>query len=88
MKALADYVHGKGLQFGLNTSVGNLTCKGDRPGSYGHYEDDAQTLAGWGVDMVPVFCKLIPVDEMRVAGERRSLGVGLILLAPACVRGD
>lgn len=52
MKALADYVHDRGLLFGLYTCVGTKTCKGDRPGSFGHYETDAQTLADWGVDMV------------------------------------
>ena len=52
MKAVADYVHSRGLFFGLYTCAGTLTCKGGRPGSYGHYERDAQTLAGWGVDLV------------------------------------
>lgn len=52
MKAVADYVHSKGLYFGLYTSLGTKTCKGDRPGSYGHYVEDAKTLTSWGVDMV------------------------------------
>lgn len=52
MKHVADYVHSKNMFFGLYTSVGEKTCKGDRPGSYGHYEQDAKTLASWGVDMV------------------------------------
>ena len=52
MKYLADYVHSKGLLLGLYTCVGTKTCKGDRPGSFGHYDEDAQTLAGWGVDFV------------------------------------
>lgn len=52
MKNLSDYVHSKGLLFGVYTCVGTKTCKGDRPGSYGHYERDAQTLASWGVDMI------------------------------------
>ena len=52
MKALADYVHARGMLFGLYTCVGTVTCKGGRPGSYGHYEIDARTLAGWGVDYV------------------------------------
>ena len=52
MKSLADYVHGKGLKIGLYTCVGTKTCKGDRPGSYGHFETDAKTLAGWGVDFI------------------------------------
>ena len=32
--------------------AGDKTCKGDRPGSYGHYQIDAETLTGWGVDMI------------------------------------
>eukprot|EP00935_MAST-01C_sp_MAST-1C-sp1_P002671 g2671.t1 len=52
MKALADYVHAKNLSLGLYTCVGTKTCKGDRPGSYGYYEQDAKTLAEWGVDLV------------------------------------
>ena len=52
MKHVADYVHSKGLYFGLYTSLGTKTCKGNRPGSFGHYEQDAKTLASWGVDMV------------------------------------
>ena len=52
MQHVADYVHSKGLLFGLYTSVGDKTCKGDRPGSLGHYARDAATLTGWGVDMI------------------------------------
>ena len=52
MKHVADYVHSKGLYFGLYTSLGTKTCKGNRPGSFGYYEQDAKTLASWGVDMV------------------------------------
>ena len=52
MKFVADAVHAKGLRLGLYTCVGAKTCKGDRPGSFGHYERDAQTLASWGVDFV------------------------------------
>lgn len=52
MKSLADYIHSKGLYLGLYTCVGTQTCKKNRPGSYGHYEQDAQQFAAWGVDMV------------------------------------
>ena len=52
MKELADYVHSKGLKIGLYTCVGTLTCKFGRPGSYGHFDDDASTLAEWGIDFV------------------------------------
>ncbi|HUV03956.1 MAG TPA: NPCBM/NEW2 domain-containing protein [Armatimonadota bacterium] len=49
MKALADYVHSKGLKFGIYSSPGPKTCQG-YPASYGHEEQDAQTWANWGVD--------------------------------------
>jgi alpha-galactosidase len=49
MKALADYVHGKGLKLGLYSDRGTQTC-GGRPGSYGHETADARTYASWGID--------------------------------------
>ncbi|WP_458232323.1 glycoside hydrolase family 27 protein [Roseateles sp. P5_E8] len=49
IKALADYVHGKGLKFGLYSDAGSLTC-GGRPGSAGHEFQDARQYAKWGVD--------------------------------------
>jgi alpha-galactosidase len=51
MKPLADYVHSKGLKFGLYTDAGRRTCQG-RPGTYGSEEIDARTFADWGVDYV------------------------------------
>jgi alpha-galactosidase len=51
MKALADYVHSKGLLFGLYTDAGTHTCQG-RPGTLGHEAQDARTYASWGVDYV------------------------------------
>ncbi len=53
IKALADYVHGKGLKFGIYTDAGRKTCEG-RPGSYGHETIDAKTYASLGVDYVKV----------------------------------
>jgi alpha-galactosidase len=49
MKALADYVHGKGLKLGIYSSPGPKTCA-KFEGSYGHEEQDAQTYAAWGID--------------------------------------
>lgn len=51
MKAVADYVHSKGLKFGIYTDAGTKTCQG-RPGTYGHEVEDARTYASWGVDYV------------------------------------
>jgi alpha-galactosidase len=49
MKALADYVHSKGLKIGLYSSPGPKTCAGYE-GSYGHEAQDAKTYAAWGFD--------------------------------------
>jgi alpha-galactosidase len=51
MKALADYVHSKGLKLGIYSSPGPVTCEGYE-GSFGHEEQDARTYAAWGVDFL------------------------------------
>ena len=51
IKSLADYVHGKGLKFGIYTSAGTKTCnKAGFPGGLGHEQQDANLFASWGVD--------------------------------------
>jgi alpha-galactosidase len=49
MKALADYVHSKGLKLGIYSGPGPLTCA-KYEGSYGHEEQDAKMYAEWGID--------------------------------------
>src|SRR5579884_1939193 len=49
MRALADYVHSKGLKIGIYSSPGPKTCAGYE-GSYQHEEQDAKTYAAWGID--------------------------------------
>lgn len=49
MKALADYVHSRGLKLGIYSSPGPRTCAG-YPASYGHEQQDARTFAAWGID--------------------------------------
>ncbi|KAL2077500.1 hypothetical protein ACEWY4_027004 [Coilia grayii] len=51
IKKLADYIHSKGLKFGIYADVGSMTCAG-YPGSLGFYEQDAKTFAEWGVDLL------------------------------------
>lgn len=56
IKPVADYVHSKGLKFGIYSCVGNRTCA-DFPGSYEHEFIDALDFAEWGVDYLKVdFC--------------------------------
>ncbi len=46
IKALADYVHKKGLKLGLYSDAGEKTCEG-RPGGFGYEAIDAKTYAAW-----------------------------------------
>jgi alpha-galactosidase len=68
MKALADYVHSKGLKIGIYSSPGPKTCAGYE-GSYGHEEQDAKTFAAWGIDYLKYdWCsasRIYKNDEMQ-----------------------
>jgi alpha-galactosidase len=68
MKALADYVHSKGLKLGIYSSPAEKTC-GGYEGSAGHEEQDAQTYAKWGIDYLKYdWCKSSgTLEEMRIA---------------------
>lgn len=56
MKYLSDYVHSKGLKFGMYSCAGFMTCAG-YPSSYGHEYEDAKQFAEWGVDYLKYdFC--------------------------------
>ncbi|KAK7340067.1 hypothetical protein VNO77_20759 [Canavalia gladiata] len=50
IKALADYVHSKGLKLGIYSDAGLYTCSKKMPGSLGHEFQDAKTFASWGID--------------------------------------
>lgn len=65
MKALADFVHSKGLKLGIYSSPGPLTCA-KYEGSYGHELQDARTYAAWGIDYLKYdLCGLR--EQMRAA---------------------
>jgi alpha-galactosidase len=49
MKSLADYIHSKGLKFGIYSCAGSMTCQ-RRPGGRGYQFQDARQYAAWGVD--------------------------------------
>ena len=56
MKAVSDYVHSKGLKFGMYSCAGTMTCAG-YPSSYGYEFEDAKQFAEWGVDYLKYdFC--------------------------------
>ncbi|MFB9833015.1 NPCBM/NEW2 domain-containing protein [Actinoallomurus acaciae] len=51
IKWLADQIHAMGLKLGIYESIGTVTCQ-KLPGSYGHYQQDADTFASWGIDLL------------------------------------
>ncbi|KAH7968104.1 hypothetical protein HPB52_005821 [Rhipicephalus sanguineus] len=66
MKTVVDYVHSRGLKFGINAGIAAKTCNG-YPGSLNNFERDAKTFADWGVDFVNVDgCNMDPkkMDEL------------------------
>jgi len=74
IKALADYVHGKGLKLGIYTDAGTGTCE-KRPGSLNHEVQDAKTYASWGIDYVKIdWCNAEGLDpEVQYAKLRDAL---------------
>lgn len=53
-KALADYVHAKGLKFGMYNDIGTNLCAGAAVGTCGHEMTDARSYMDWGVDFLKV----------------------------------
>ncbi|MCI9142329.1 MAG: glycoside hydrolase family 27 protein [Lachnospiraceae bacterium] len=90
MKAVADYVHSRGLKFGMYSCVGNLTCAG-YPGSYEHEFIDAETFAGWGVDFLKYdYCYHSPIVAGKYLYRRMGLALencGRDILFSACSWG-
>jgi alpha-galactosidase len=78
MKALADYVHGKGLKLGIYSGPGPRTCAGFA-GSYNHEEQDAKTWAAWGIDYLKYdWCSANEVyhpEELKAAYEKMALAL-------------
>jgi alpha-galactosidase len=74
IKALADYVHSKGLKFGIYSDAGTQTC-GRQPGSFGFEDKDARLFAAWGADYLKYdycFCvdRLSANNDYKMAIER------------------
>ena len=86
MKALSDYIHSKGLKFGIYSCVGTHTCAGF-PGSFEHEFIDAETFADWGVDYLKYdYCykpRHVAGEDLykRMAFALRNCGRDIILSA-------
>src|SRR5579863_9483742 len=81
MKALADYVHSKGLKIGIYSSPGPKTCAGFA-GSLGHEEQDAQLYASWGIDYLKYdLCSFIPEVMEKQAPNDKAAQMRLMIAA-------
>ncbi len=81
MKALADYVHSKGLKIGIYSGPGTKTC-GGYAGSLGHEEQDANMYAGWGFDYLKYdLCSFIPDVMQKQAPNDKAAQMRLMIAA-------
>ena len=91
MKAVADYVHGRGLKFGMYSCNGIRTCA-DYPASFGHEFLDAETFASWGVDYLKYDnCYRPATANMRMLYARMGMALrasGREILFSACNWGQ
>ena len=70
MKALADYVHSKGLKLGIYSDAGDKTC-GGKPGSNGYEYQDALQYSRWGVDYLKYdWCN---TENLKAEGAYRTM---------------
>lgn len=90
IKYVSDYVHSKGLKFGMYSCAGNLTCAG-YPGSFEHEFIDAKTFAEWGVDLLKYdYCYHSPIIPGEYLYRRMGLAIencGRDILFSACSWG-
>ena len=81
MKALADYVHSKGLKLGIYSGPGPKTCAGYE-GSLGHEEQDAKMYAEWGIDYLKYdLCSFIPAVMQKQAPNDKAAQMRLMVAA-------
>ena len=91
MKALSDYIHSKGLKFGMYSCAGTRTCAG-QPGSYDYEYTDAETFAEWGVDYLKYdYCYLPTTADGKLCYKRMGMALratGREILFSACNWGE
>lgn len=90
MKALGDYLHDKGLLFGIYNSAGSLTCQG-LAGSLNHEVTDAQDFASWGVDYLKYdncFNEDVPALTRYPAMRNALLSTGRDIFYSLCNWGE
>lgn len=76
MKAVADYIHSKGLKLGIYSDAAQLTC-GGCTASYGFEEQDARTFADWGIDYLKYDYCNAPEDSATARLRYRTMASAL-----------
>ncbi len=91
IKALADYIHAKGLKFGMYSCAGTHTCAG-YPGSFEHEFQDARQFAAWEVDYLKYdYCYKPRTMDGELLYRRMGLALknsGRDILFSACNWGE
>lgn len=89
MKYIADYIHSKGLKFGMYSDAGYFTCA-EYPASYGYEMIDAKTFAEWGVDYLKYDFGYFPSSAqaenayLTMAQALRNSGRDIVFAACTC----
>jgi alpha-galactosidase len=76
IQPVAEYVHSRGLKFGIYSDAGEMTCAG-YPGSFGFEEQDAHLWAGWGVDYLKYDYCHAPPDQASAIERYTRMGSAL-----------
>ena len=87
---MADYVHARGLKLGIYADAGEETC-GHYPGSLGHYREDAELFASWGVDYVKFdwcWCEKLSAPKQYAQMRDCLLGTGRPIVFSICEWGQ
>lgn len=91
IKYVADYVHKKGLKFGIYSAAGTLSCLG-LAGSFGHEYEDAKTFAEWGVDYLKYdLCHFPGGGDAKTAYMTMSMALracGREIMICGCIVGE
>ncbi len=92
IKAVADYVHERGMKLGIYSDAADLTC-GGVAGSYGYEERDARAFAEWGVDLLKYdYCHAPPAKDTAIIRYTRMqqalLGTGRSIVYSVCEWGQ
>lgn len=87
-KALSDYIHSKGLKFGMYNDIGTNLCAGAQVGTCGHEKLDAQSYIDWGVDFLKIDNCYYLWDNATFSNPENARYVFAPNIKAVCVKGE